>query len=315
MHTQYDPLVIVQNEARLRTTGSAKAGTRPRCTSSGSSPPATYTDGSPSISTDGAPYGAGHCNFTTEQYLAAVQTLERLGDLRHLHRPGPDRRPAHLPRPCPCGRPTRRTTTMRRTLLTGGLLAVFAALLAQFGGALGLDEIRSALLGAASAPRWAWCRARQPVSPGRSASSSASSWAGSATPCAPVCCRTPARGRAARRVPRHRPADRHLRRDPGLDAAVVGSAGRRRDRRGLRVRLRHRPHRVHQPVRDGGHDRAAGRRGRLPGRRPSARRSPATRRRARAVQAPRSRTAWRQNDHASPASNAGVQILDKPAEA
>lgn len=38
---------------------------------------------------------------------------------------------------------------MRRTLVTGGLLALFAALLAQFGGALGLDEIRSALLGAA----------------------------------------------------------------------------------------------------------------------------------------------------------------------
>jgi hypothetical protein len=38
---------------------------------------------------------------------------------------------------------------MRRTLITGGLLAVFAALLAQFGGSLGLDEVRSALLGAA----------------------------------------------------------------------------------------------------------------------------------------------------------------------
>ncbi len=38
---------------------------------------------------------------------------------------------------------------MRRTLVTGGMLAVFAALLAQFGGALGLEEIRSALLGAA----------------------------------------------------------------------------------------------------------------------------------------------------------------------
>lgn len=38
---------------------------------------------------------------------------------------------------------------MRRTLITGGLLAVFAALLAQFGSALGLEEIRSALLGAA----------------------------------------------------------------------------------------------------------------------------------------------------------------------
>jgi hypothetical protein len=40
-------------------------------------------------------------------------------------------------------------SSMRRTLITGGVLAVFAALLAQFGGALGLDEIRSALLGAA----------------------------------------------------------------------------------------------------------------------------------------------------------------------
>jgi hypothetical protein len=38
---------------------------------------------------------------------------------------------------------------MRRTLVTGGLLALFAALLAQFGGSLGLDEVRSALLGAA----------------------------------------------------------------------------------------------------------------------------------------------------------------------
>lgn len=38
---------------------------------------------------------------------------------------------------------------MRRTLVTGGALAVFAALLAQFGGGLGLEQIRSALLGAA----------------------------------------------------------------------------------------------------------------------------------------------------------------------
>src|SRR3954464_1693715 len=56
--------------------------------------------------------------------------------------------------PCRRGRtaepePTTGHVTMRRTLITGGLLAVFAALLAQFGGALGLDEIRSALLGAA----------------------------------------------------------------------------------------------------------------------------------------------------------------------
>jgi hypothetical protein len=37
---------------------------------------------------------------------------------------------------------------MRRTLIIGGLLAVFAALLAEFGGSLGMEQIRSALLGA-----------------------------------------------------------------------------------------------------------------------------------------------------------------------
>jgi hypothetical protein len=41
------------------------------------SPPASYADGSPSKADDGAPYGAGHCNFSTAQYVTVVQTLDR----------------------------------------------------------------------------------------------------------------------------------------------------------------------------------------------------------------------------------------------
>lgn len=74
MHTQYDPLVILQNEAvfqdRVATAGASALLHQLWVT-----PPA-YADGSPSKSDDGAPYGAGHCNFSTAQYLAAVQTLD-----------------------------------------------------------------------------------------------------------------------------------------------------------------------------------------------------------------------------------------------
>ena len=74
MHTQYDPLVILQNEAVFADVVN-KAGKSSLLHQLWVSPPATYTDGSPAVSTDGAPYGAGHCNFTTDQYLAVVQTL------------------------------------------------------------------------------------------------------------------------------------------------------------------------------------------------------------------------------------------------
>ncbi len=75
MHTQYDPLVIVQNEAVFQDRV-AKAGASALLHQLWVSPPATYTDGSPSRSDDGAPYGAGHCNFSAAQYLTVVQALD-----------------------------------------------------------------------------------------------------------------------------------------------------------------------------------------------------------------------------------------------
>jgi hypothetical protein len=75
MHTQYDPLVLVQNE-RVFAHRVAAAGKSARLHQLWVSPPATYTDGSPLVSNDGAPYGAGHCNFTTDNYLAALHTLD-----------------------------------------------------------------------------------------------------------------------------------------------------------------------------------------------------------------------------------------------
>jgi pimeloyl-ACP methyl ester carboxylesterase len=75
MHTQYDPLVLVQNE-RVFAHRVAVAGKSAELHQLWVSPPATWTDGSPAISNDGAPYGAGHCNFTTANYLAALHTLD-----------------------------------------------------------------------------------------------------------------------------------------------------------------------------------------------------------------------------------------------
>jgi pimeloyl-ACP methyl ester carboxylesterase len=75
MHTQYDPLVLVQNE-RVFARRVAKAGQSARLHQLWVSPPATWTDGSPLVSGDGAPYGAGHCNFSTGDYLAALHTLD-----------------------------------------------------------------------------------------------------------------------------------------------------------------------------------------------------------------------------------------------
>jgi pimeloyl-ACP methyl ester carboxylesterase len=75
MHTQYDPLVIVQNEA-VFVDRVGIAGRAALLHQLWVSPPATYADGSPSIANDGAPYGAGHCNFSTGNYVAAVSTLD-----------------------------------------------------------------------------------------------------------------------------------------------------------------------------------------------------------------------------------------------
>lgn len=74
LHTQYDPLVILQNEAVFQD-AVARSGSSALLHQLWVTPPASYADGSPSVSSDGAPYGAGHCNFSTAQYLTVVQTL------------------------------------------------------------------------------------------------------------------------------------------------------------------------------------------------------------------------------------------------
>ncbi len=69
LHTKADPLVIVQNETLF--------GDRYQASGSGADllqlytvPPATYSE------TDGAPYGAGHCNFTPASRLAVIDLLD-----------------------------------------------------------------------------------------------------------------------------------------------------------------------------------------------------------------------------------------------
>jgi hypothetical protein len=67
MHTVHDPLVIVQNERvfanRVRRKGASRLLKQ------------LYVQ--PPAYTTGAPYGAGHCNFTTEQYIAVAQAIDR----------------------------------------------------------------------------------------------------------------------------------------------------------------------------------------------------------------------------------------------
>lgn len=69
MHTAADPLVIVQNEnlfqQRYRASGSTVDLIQLFTV-----PPATWSE------TDGAPYGAGHCNFTPESRLAVIALLD-----------------------------------------------------------------------------------------------------------------------------------------------------------------------------------------------------------------------------------------------
>jgi pimeloyl-ACP methyl ester carboxylesterase len=69
MHTEADPLVLVSNEsvlaARVRSHGDS-----PDLVQLYVMPPATYPESS------GAPYGAGHCNFTDQQRTALIGTLD-----------------------------------------------------------------------------------------------------------------------------------------------------------------------------------------------------------------------------------------------
>ena len=69
MHTEDDPLVLVANETILLDRAVAK-GAGGDLVQLYVAPPATYSE------TTGAPYGAGHCNFTDQQREALVNTLD-----------------------------------------------------------------------------------------------------------------------------------------------------------------------------------------------------------------------------------------------
>ena len=66
MHTAYDPLVLVQNESVFRDAVAAHNDLS-RLVQLYTTPPASY---------DPAPYGAGHCNFTTAEYVGALKALD-----------------------------------------------------------------------------------------------------------------------------------------------------------------------------------------------------------------------------------------------
>lgn len=66
MHTVHDPLVIVQNE-RVFLRRVAARGATDRLLQLYVQPPAYVT---------AAPYGAGHCNFATDQYVAVIRALD-----------------------------------------------------------------------------------------------------------------------------------------------------------------------------------------------------------------------------------------------
>ena len=69
MHTEDDPLVLVSNEIILGDRALAR-GAGGDLVQLYVEPPATYSE------TSGAPYGAGHCNFTDQQRDALITTLD-----------------------------------------------------------------------------------------------------------------------------------------------------------------------------------------------------------------------------------------------
>ena len=70
LHTEADPLVLVQNETVLASRA-RQAGDSGRLVQLFIAPPATF---SPTV---GAPYGAGHCNFSTAQRVGLISVLDR----------------------------------------------------------------------------------------------------------------------------------------------------------------------------------------------------------------------------------------------
>jgi hypothetical protein len=69
LHTEDDPLVIVQNESVLSARAVTK-GAAGNLVQLYVEPPATYPESS------GAPYGAGHCNFNDKQRVGLITTLD-----------------------------------------------------------------------------------------------------------------------------------------------------------------------------------------------------------------------------------------------
>jgi len=73
MHTKADPLVIVQNQTLFRdryNAQTAAGNTRSDLVQTFTVAPGTYSQET------GAPYGAGHCNFTPESRIAVIELLD-----------------------------------------------------------------------------------------------------------------------------------------------------------------------------------------------------------------------------------------------
>jgi len=82
LHTQADPLVLAQNESVFKSRVDASKKRTADLVQLFTAPPATYS------TTTGAPYGAGHCNFTTDQRLGVIHLLN--GWVRDGVYPGAD---------------------------------------------------------------------------------------------------------------------------------------------------------------------------------------------------------------------------------
>jgi pimeloyl-ACP methyl ester carboxylesterase len=70
IHTAHDPLVIVQNERVFAERVNAAKDREEDLLQLYTLPPATYDEAA------GAPYGAGHCNFSKTEHLALIQLLD-----------------------------------------------------------------------------------------------------------------------------------------------------------------------------------------------------------------------------------------------
>lgn len=70
LHTKADPLVLAQNETVFRDKVAKARGRTSDVVQLFTLPPASYP------TTTGAPYGAGHCNFTTAQRVGVIKLLD-----------------------------------------------------------------------------------------------------------------------------------------------------------------------------------------------------------------------------------------------